>query len=112
MDEDRTILLRGSSDRAYVFTVYPWQALLICSSVVYVVLRRNRFGYSVIYVGSTGMLTEHISRHPLLLEFDAAGKTHIGVHIEPSVLMRQVKEKDLLINFSPALNSHEEYRKE
>jgi len=110
MDKDKTILLNGASDHSYIFTIYPWQTLLVCSSVVYVVLRRDRFGYSVLYVGSTGMLSGHIENHPLLMKFNDAGKTHIGIHIEPSTLMRQVKQKDLIVNFSPVLNRDEKER--
>ena len=107
MDKERTLLLNGVSDRSYIFTVYPWQTLLVCSSVVYVVLRRDRFGYSVIYIGSTGMLSGQMSDHPLLAELDEAGKTHIGIHIEPSSFMRSVKQKDLIANFIPTLNKDE-----
>jgi len=107
MDKEKTILLNGASDRSYVFTVHPWQTLLVCSSVVYVVLRRDRIGYSIIYVGSTGMLSGQLSDHPLLTEFDDADKTHIGIHIEPSSLMRDVKQKDLIANFKPSLNKNE-----
>jgi len=107
MDKVQTILLNGASDRSYLFTVYPWQTQLVCSSLVYVVLRRNRFGYSVLYIGSTGMLSDHMLNHPLLHEFDKAGKTHIGIHIEPSSLMRQLKQKDLIVNFMPTLNMDE-----
>ncbi|PCJ83548.1 MAG: hypothetical protein COA54_15290 [Thiotrichaceae bacterium] len=104
MDKGKTILLNGMGDRTYVFTVYPWQTKLICSSLVYVVLRRDWPGYSVLYIGNTGMLSGHISDHPLLQKFNAAGKTHIGIHIEPSSFMREVKQKDLIINFMPTLN--------
>ncbi|PCJ85513.1 MAG: hypothetical protein COA54_10910 [Thiotrichaceae bacterium] len=107
MDKEKTILLNGASDRSYIFTIYPWQTLLVCSSVIYVVLRQDRFGYSVIYIGSTGMLSGHISDHPLLIEFNEADKTHIGIHIEPSSLMREVKQKDLVMNFMPTLNRDE-----
>ena len=104
MDKEKTILLNGASDRSYVFTVYPWQTLLVCSGVVYVVLRRSQIGYSVIYIGNTAMLTGHITNHPLLAAFDKAGKTHIGIHIEPSSIMREIKKKDLIVNFMPSLN--------
>jgi len=104
MEKEKTILLKGLSGCSYVFHVYPWQTLLVCSSVVYVVLRRDRFGYSVLYVGSTGILNGQMSEHFLLAEFEEAGKTHIGIHIEPSVLQRQVKQQDLIKNFSPVLN--------
>jgi len=104
MEKDKTILLNGSSERSYVFNVYPWDTLLVCSSVVYVVLRRDRFGYIVIYVGSTSMLKGHMTEHILMEAFNKEGKAHIGIHIEPSTLMRQVKQKDLIVNFRPMLN--------
>jgi len=107
MDKEKTISLNGASDRSYIFTIYPWQTLLVCSSVVYVVLRQDRFGYSILYIGSTGMLSGHMSDHPLLLKFNEVGKTHIGIHIEPSSSMRQVKQKDLIVNFMPPLNMDE-----
>ena len=107
MDKEKTILLNGASNRSYLFTVYPWHTPLICSSLVYVVLRRDRFGYSVLYIGSTGMLTDHMTKHPLLHEFDKAHKTHIGIHIEPSSSERQLKQKDLIVNFMPTLNMDE-----
>ena len=104
MKKENTILLKGSSNRSYVFIVYPWQTRLVCSGVVYVVLRRDQLGYSVLYVGNVGLMKGHTTKHPLLDEFDGAGRTHIGIHIETSVWMRRMKEKDLVINFSPALN--------
>ena len=104
MEEEKTLLLKGASKRSYVFNIYPWQAAVVCSGLVYTALRRDRFGYSVLYIGSASILNEPITGHPLLEAFDTAGWTHIGVHIEPSVLMRQVKEKDLVLNFSPVLN--------
>jgi len=105
MEKDKTLLLNGSSERSYVFNVYTWDTLLVCSSVVYVVLRQDRFGYTVIYIGSTGMLNGHMTEHALMESFDEAGKTHIGVHIEPSTARRQVKQKDLIMNFLPKLNA-------
>ena len=107
MDKEKTILLNGSGSRSYIFTVYPWQTQLVCSSLVYVVLRQDKFGYSVLYIGSTGMLSGHMLNHPLLHKFNQAGKTHIGIHIEPSSFMRQIKQKDLIINFMPTLNMDE-----
>lgn len=104
MENEKTILLKGSSNRSYVFIIYPWQTRLVCSGVVYVVLRRDQFGYSVLYVGNVELMIGHTTDLPLLDEFDIAGRTHIGIHIEPSVSMRQMKEKDLVIKFSPALN--------
>ncbi len=104
MGRKKTILLKGVSKRTYTFNIYPWDSQLVCSGMVYAVLRRDRFGYSVIYVGITSMLHSHISEHPLLMAFDEAEKTHIGVHAEPSVLIRQLKQRDLVENFSPGLN--------
>ncbi len=51
------------------------------------------------------MLYGHMTEHGLLASFDEAGKTHIGVHIEPSTSIRQVKQKDLIMNFLPKLNT-------
>jgi len=107
MDKDKTIILNGASGHSYIFEIYPWKTLLVCSGIVYVVLRRDRFGYSVLYIGSTRMLSGHMDNHPLLMKFDDAGKTHIGIHIEPSTLMRQAKQKDLIVNFTPVLNRDE-----
>jgi len=50
------------------------------------------------------MLNGHMTEHALLKAFDEAEKTHIGVHIEPSTLMRQIKQKDLIMKFLPRLN--------
>lgn len=109
MEKDKTILLKGSSEHSYVFNVYPWKTMLVCSGVVYVVLRRNRFGCSVLYVGNVRLLKEHTTEHPLRLKFDKAGCTHIGVHVEPSELMRKAKEKDLVTNLLPVFNMKRKY---
>ena len=106
MEIGKKIALKGESGNAYGFNVYPWKTRLVCSGVVYVVIRQNKIGYSILYVGCTGMFSGHISHHPLLAEFNEAGKTHVGIHIEPSVLMRHVKHRDLIKNFSPPLNKN------
>ena len=104
METGKKIEFKGKSGDSYIFNVYPWKTQLVCSGVVYMVIRRDKFGYAIIYVDCTGMFNGHISNHPLLKEFNAAGKTHIGIHVEPSLLMRHVKKKDLIENFSPELN--------
>ncbi|VAW55545.1 hypothetical protein MNBD_GAMMA05-2116 [hydrothermal vent metagenome] len=100
----KTIVFSGATKNPYLFTVYPWDASLVTYGAVYVVLRRDRFGYSIIYIGRTGELSPHLSRHPLLKAFIAAGRTHVGVHLEPVISKRYAKQMDLVTNFSPDLN--------
>ena len=104
MEIVKKIGFKGESGNTYIFNVYPWDTKLVCSGVVYIVMRRNKFGYTIIYADCTGMFNGHILHHPLLKKFNDAGKTHIGVHIEPSMLVRYAKKKDLIENFAPVLN--------
>lgn len=104
MEKGKTIVLSGATQNPYIFTIYPWGTPLISYGAIYAVLRRNRVGYSVIYFGRTGELSPHLCSHPLLSAFERAGKTHIGVHIEPVISKRYAKQMDLIVNFAPELN--------
>ncbi len=99
------IVFSGATKTPYLFTIYPWGTSLVSYGAVYVVLRRNGFGYSVIYVGRTGELSPHLSSHPMLRAFNQAGRTHVGIHIEPVISKRYAKQMDLVVNFEPELNS-------
>jgi len=104
MDKGKTISLPGTTGNIYIFTTYPWNTSLISYGAVYSVLRRNKHGHEIIYIGSTGELKHHLSSHPLLPEFEKANATHIGVHIEPVISKRYAKQQDLILKFTPALN--------
>ncbi len=104
MDKGKTITLKGITRNPYVFSLYAWGTPLNSASAVYAVLRRNHIGYSVIYVGSTCDLGPHLDQHPKLADFDREGRTHIGVHIEPTMSRRRSKETDLIASYAPVLN--------
>lgn len=104
MDVGKTIVLSGVTKNNYLFTVYPWETTLVSYGAVYAVLRRDRIGYTVIYVGRTGELRQHLLDHPMLQDFRQAGCTHIGVHIESVIARRYANQMDLVANFKPELN--------
>ena len=104
MEKEQTLILSGTSQNTYTFTVYPWDAYLVSFGAVYLVLRRVKTGYFIIYIGRSGALYPDLLHHPLAHEFDEAGKTHIGVHIESTIAERYKKQMDLVMSFSPLLN--------
>jgi len=104
MEKEQTLILSGSTQNAYTFTVYPWNAPLVSFGAVYLVLRRVKTGYSIIYIGRSGALHPDLLHHPLTSAFDHAGKTHIGVHIESTIAERYKKQMDLVVSFAPLLN--------
>lgn len=103
MDE-KTMVFTGATKNPYLFTVYPWGQPLVSYGAVYVVLKRDRFGYTILYVGRTSELSPHLSSHPLLHAFIEAGRTHVGIHLEPVIAKRYAKQMDLMTNFTPELN--------
>ncbi|HHJ35270.1 MAG TPA: hypothetical protein ENJ87_05860 [Gammaproteobacteria bacterium] len=105
MMDEKTMVFSGATKNPYLFTIYPWDSSLVSYGAVYVVLRRNRFGYSILYVGRTGELRPHLANHPLSRAFSEAGRTHVGVHIEPVISRRYAKQMDLVMNFAPDLNA-------
>ncbi len=105
MDKGKTIMLKGITRNPYIFTLTPWGSKLRSMSAVYAVLRRNHYGYQVVYISSTCELDRHLTQHPKLAEFDREGITHIGVHIEPVMSRRHAKETDLIASYAPVLNS-------
>lgn len=104
MENIKTITLTGLTRYPYLFTVYPWNTNLQTVSAVYAALRRDKHGYSVLYVGNTAQLDAHIAEHSLLSDFDSVGITHIGVHVEPVVSKRHTKKMDLVASYTPELN--------
>jgi len=104
MDNCKTITLKGLTRYVYLFNVFPWESELPPVSAVYSILRRDKHGYSVIYIGNTGKLDTHLSEHALLAKFEAEGKTHIGIHVEPVMSKRHSKKMDLVSSYTPALN--------
>ncbi len=104
MEKERTLILSGISQNAYTFTVYPCNASLVSFGAVYLVLRRVKSGYFIIYIGRSGALYSDLLHHPLIPAFELAGKTHIGIHIESTIVKRYKKQMDLVMRFAPLLN--------
>ncbi|PCJ85514.1 MAG: hypothetical protein COA54_10915 [Thiotrichaceae bacterium] len=104
MENEQTLILSGTSQNAYTFTIYPFNATLVSFGAVYLVLRLDKTGYFIIYIGRSSALYQDLRHHPLMPEFDQAGKTHIGVHIEATITERYKKQMDLVVRFAPLLN--------
>ena len=104
MEKEQTLILSGTTRNLYTFTVYPCHASLVSFGVVYLVLRLEKTGYFIIYIGRSGNLHHDWQHHPLMPEFNRAGKTHIGVHIEPTIVQRYKKQMDLVVEYAPLLN--------
>jgi len=104
MEKEQTLILSGTTQNTYTFTVYPCNTPLVSFGAVYLVLRRIKSGYSIIYIGRSGALYSDLLHHPLTPAFEQAGKTHIGVHIEASIATRYKKQMDLVVGLTPLLN--------
>jgi len=104
MEKEQTLILSGTTQNTYTFTIYPWNASLVSFGAVYLVLRRIETGYFIIYIGRSGALYSDLLHHPLNPAFEQAGITHIGVHIESTIAERYKKQMDLVVKFAPSLN--------
>lgn len=104
MGKVTTISLKGASGRTYDFDVYPWGTQFKPLGAVYTVLKRNQVDYSILYIGQTGDLSERFDNHHKRFCFDQRGKSHLGIHLEPSEAKRLGIESDLLGRYSPPCN--------
>lgn len=98
------VTLKGASGNTYAFNVYPWGTPFKQIGAVYTVLKKSGTNYTILYIGQTEDLSERFDNHHKQACFDRNGKTHIGVHAEPSETKRFAKETDLVRNYKTSCN--------
>jgi len=100
-----TVTLRGASGTVYPFDVYPWGTPFRPFGAVYTVLKHRSDGrFDVLYIGRTTDMSERFDSHHKESCFRMYGRTHIGVHADPSEARRQVIETDLIRGNSTPCN--------
>jgi hypothetical protein len=97
MVQQTTVTIRGASGASYPFSVYPWGTPFQRFGAVYSVQRQQPGGrYDILYIGQTADMSERFDDHHKDWCFRAHGRTHIGVHPEPSAARRLAFETDLI----------------
>jgi hypothetical protein len=97
MVQQTTVTIRGASGASYPFSVYPWGTPFQRFGAVYAVLKQGADGrYSVLYIGQTSDMSTRFDSHHDAACFRRYGRTHIGVHPEPSEARRRATETDLI----------------
>lgn len=97
MVKQTIVTIRGASGASYPFSVYPWGTPFQRFGAVYSVLRQRPDNhYDILYIGQTADMSERLDYHHKDACFRANGRTHIGVHPEPSDVRRLAIETDLI----------------
>jgi len=105
MVQTTNLALTGASNRSYSFQVFTWGTNFNPTGAVYSILKRTPEGkYRILYIGQTGDLSERFDTHHKQACFNRNGKTHIGVHPEPTESRRFDIETDLVRNYNPTCN--------
>jgi hypothetical protein len=97
MAQQATVTIRGASGASYPFQVFPWGKPFQRFGAVYSVLKKRADGrFDILYIGQTADMSERFDDHHKELCFRRHGRTHIGVHPDPSEVRRRAIETDLI----------------
>ena len=105
MSKETTVTVKGSSQAAYSFDVYPWGTNFKALGAVYLILKKTPTGtWVIIYIGQTEDLSCRFSDHHKQACFECHGRTHIGVLIESFENKQLAVEADLIASYPTMCN--------
>jgi hypothetical protein len=105
MVHQATVTIRGASGAVYPLNVHPWGTAFQSFGAAYSVRQKRLDGrHDILYIGQTSDVSERFDDHHKDWCFRAHGRTHIGVHAEPSEARRQVIGTDLIRGNSTPCN--------